>query len=319
MIRSAVVTGATSMVGSAVIRACLKQGVRVLAIMRPGSSRGAIIPINEKVSVIEWNLEHLDRLDTSSLGRFDAFFDIGWTGSASGLRNDTSLQAKNIDVAICSVQVASKLGCGVFIGAGSQAECGRIEGDLKVDTPANPETGYGAAKYASQVLTRIESEKLGIRHIWSRILSVYGPGDAPQTMIMSTIATAIEGENPKCTPGQQLWDYLYSDDCGAALLSLANKGKHGVVYPIGSGVSQPLSNYVNTLCSAINPMIKPDFGAIPYSDKQVMNLRADITELSEDTGFVPSVSFEDGIRRTIAWYKTALSDKQARYQSGGGG
>ena len=45
------------------------------------------------------------------------------------------------------------------------------------------------------------------------------------------------------------------------------------------------------------------FGAVPYTENQVMHLCADITSLQEDTGFEPETSFEDGIRQTVNWYK----------------
>ena len=46
-----------------------------------------------------------------------------------------------------------------------------------------------------------------------------------------------------------------------------------------------------------------EYGAIPYGDKAIMYLHGDISELKEDTGFIPKVSFEEGIRQTVQWVK----------------
>ena len=77
--------------------------------------------------------------------------------------------------------------CQVFIGAGSQAEYGRVEGVLTAQTPCFPENGYGMAKLCAGQMSRVECQTLGMAHIWTRILSVYGPHDGPATMILSLI------------------------------------------------------------------------------------------------------------------------------------
>ena len=58
----------------------------------------------------------------------------------------------------------------------------------------------------------------------------------------------------------------------------------------------------------VSPAIHPDLGAIPYSDKQVMYLCADIKELTEDTGFIPAVDFEEGIVKTIQYVRDTDND-----------
>ena len=61
-------------------------------------------------------------------------------------------------------------------------------------------------------MSRILCSQLGIRHIWCRILSAYGPGDGAHTMVMSTIIKFLNGEDCDFTPGEQQWDFLYNGD-----------------------------------------------------------------------------------------------------------
>ena len=152
-------------------------------------------------------------------------------------------------------------------------------------------------------MTRIECQKLKIKHIWMRILSIYGPYDGEKTMITSTIRKLLAGEVPEFTKGEQLWDYLYSKDAGRAMLLLGQKGVDGRIYPIGSGKTKPLHEYIELMRDAIDPELLLAIGAIPYAPKQVMHLCADISQLTEDTGFVPEISFEEGIKETIEWAK----------------
>ena len=83
---------------------------------------------------------------------------------------------------------------------------------------------------------RVECQALGVAHIWTRILSVYGPHDGPATMISGTIRKLLHGEKPALTAGIQQWDYLYAADAAAAFYALAVSGQDGRVYPLGSGI-----------------------------------------------------------------------------------
>ena len=199
------------------------------------------------------------------------------------------------------MEVAALLGCKKFIGAGSQAEYGRYEGKLNADVPAFPENGYGIAKLCAGQMSRIRCRQLGIQHIWTRVLSVYGPYDGENTMVISMIRRMLQGERPICTKGEQIWDYIYSRDAAKAFYLLGESGQDGKVYCIGSGQGIPLKEYISTIRKQIDESLEIGFGEVPYSDKQVMYLCADIRELQKDTGFGPEYSFEEGIRETIEW------------------
>ena len=67
--------------------------------------------------------------------------------------------------------------------------------------------------------------------------------------------------------------------------------------------TKELYKYIETIRDEINKNIKLRLGVIPYSEKQVMNLSVDISKLKEDTGFRPEFNFEEGIKKTIEWYK----------------
>jgi len=151
---------------------------------------------------------------------------------------------------------------------------------------------------AAGKLSRLLANQLDIKHCWGRILSVYGPGDN-NSMIMACINSIMNNEHFDTTKGDQLWDYLFSEDCAKAFLLIAEKGKNGAVYTVGSGNAIPLKNYVETIRDIINPNFKIGFGNIDYYPNQVMYLCADISDLTTDTGFKPNISFEEGIKRTI--------------------
>jgi len=307
---SAVITGPTGAIGLALIKKCIAEGIQVLAIVRKYSSRKNRIPKSPLVHIVECDLRELKYLDKSRLERekvtqsqYDVFYHFGWSATIGDGRNDMRLQSANIEYSLDAVELAERLGCHTFIGAGSQAEYGRREEKLSEDTPAFPENGYGIAKLCAGQMTRIECGKRGIKHIWTRILSVYGPGDGEKTMISSTIRKLLSGEKPSLTAGEQMWDYLYSEDAARALYMLGDKGKSGKTYCIGSGQVRPLREYIELLRDCIDEDLPLGIGEVPYREKQVMYLCADISALARDTGFVPEVDFKTGIKRTIDWFK----------------
>jgi len=302
-LNTVVVTGPTGAIGIALCRRLLEARATVYAVIRPESVRARELPQSDNLHIVPCELEQMETLGERIVSSADAFFHLAWGGTIGEGRNDTEFQLQNVKSTIQAVRTAEKLGCKVFIGAGSQAEYGRVEGVLKPDTPCFPETGYGMAKLCAGQMSRLECEKLGMDHIWVRILSVYGPHDGPTTMITRTIQTLLHGEKPKLTAGEQLWDYLYTTDAAEALYRAALYGRNKVIYPLGSGQAYPLRRYVETLRDAIDPSLELGFGEIPYGQRQVMRLQADIDALRHDTGFEPKVPFEIGIRETIEWIR----------------
>ena len=229
---------------------------------------------------------------------------MAWAGTRGKDRDNVELQTKNIDYTVQALKLAEKLGCKKFIGTGSQAEYGRVEGKVSPNTQANPETAYGIAKLAAGRLSNVMANQIGIEHIWTRILSVYGPYDNENTMIMSSIREMLENKkSPEYTKAEQLWDYIYIDDVAKALYLIGEKGKNNSIYCIGSGKQEPLYSYIKEIKNQINKNIQLKLGAKEYGQNQVMNLCADITNLTEDTGFTPEINFEEGISKTIKWYK----------------
>jgi UDP-glucose 4-epimerase len=296
-------TGATGMLGTAVIAECIRNGISVTAISRPASRRLNRIPKSDKVTVIECGLEGFDKLPSLAPGKYDVFYHLGWHGTGHDERNNPAIQELNIKYTLDAVNAAAKLGCKVFVGAGSQAEYGRYDKPISENFDAKPETAYGSAKLAACYASAELCANLKIRHVWTRIFSVYGPNDSPKTMISYCIDKLLKGAKPSFTECEQIWDYLYCSDAANAIILAAEKGKDRAVYNIGSGMARPLMEFVWKIRDIINPDLIVGIGEKEYSPGQVMNLAADITRLKKDTGFNPLVTFEEGIREIITWHK----------------
>lgn len=302
--KRAIVTGPTGVIGSALIKKLISENVEVYTVIRASSKRKELIPKHKLVKVIECDLDNFDKLYTLIDTSCDVFFHLAWAGTDDPAnRFDMYLQNKNIKYSLDAVQAAIVLGCKVFIGAGSQAEYGVKSGIMTPNTFPEPISGYGMAKLCAGQMTRFMCKEAGIKHVWPRILSVYGIGDGKQTLISSAINSLLIGQRVSMTLGEQIWDYLFSDDAADALYSMAESGKDGAVYVLGSGMAMPLRRYIEIIKNIINPNTEIGFGDKPYFKDQVMHLEADITDLTKDTGWLPKTNFEDGVKILINYYR----------------
>lgn len=297
MMSSIIVTGCTGTLGCAVVRCALDKGLNVTCIVHKGSKRLGNLPKSSFVNIIECDLKDYATLNLS--GQYDAFIHLAWEKTFGISRDDSLSQSKNIQYTLDAVNLASRCGCSVFVGAGSQAEYGIKNSKLTPDMPVNPESGYGIAKFAAGKLSAMLCASLGIRHCWVRVLSVYGPCDGPNSLISYLVREFGSGETPKLTNCQQIWDYLFCDDAGSAFIAIAEKGLDGKAYVLGSGHGRSLKTYVEDIREQFGALASVDFGVIDYYPHQPMYMVADISELSKDTGWAPSVAFKEGIRRTV--------------------
>ncbi len=297
----AVVTGATGAVGMALLSELEKNKVETLVLCRSGSKRNDRIKESQYIKKAQCSLEELQGFNVGE--KYDVFYHLAWEGTTGAARNNMQLQTRNVKYTVDAIELAERLGCKAFVGAGSQAEYGRVEGKLTPMTPTFPENGYGIAKLCAGRMCSVMAREKGIRFVWARILSVYGEYDTEYSMVMSTVKKLLEGETPKFTAGEQMWDYLYSGDAAKALYLMGAKDTAKGIYCLGGGRAKPLREYITAIRDAVDPKASIGLGEVPYAENQVMYLCADITRLTEDIGFTPNTPFGEGIKNTVNWYK----------------
>ena len=307
-IGSAVVTGASSMIGAHLVRHLLEHGIRVTAVVRPDSRnlKNLKTIVSERFAAdlrtVFLDISEIERLKEEK-ALCDAFFHLSWRGTRGQERNHDKLQKENVKDVLRALRTAKDLGASVFIGAGSQAEFGPSEGKLSGRLPDRPVTAYGRMKLLAENEGMEEAGRLGLDFLFPRILSVYGPGDNEENLIASALVHFLKEEPMAFTEGGQVWDYLYAGDCAEALIALSLKGISKKRYVLGSGDEVTLRDYITKAYEAVSPGIPLSFGQRPYNENQVMYLSADISDLEEDTGYVPETSFEEGISKTAAWFR----------------
>ena len=301
--KKVIISGATSMLGTALINECIKNNVEVIALVRTDTTRRNRITVSPLVHIVECNLAHIDLLDNEMLNNSDAFIHLAWDGTSKADRDDPVIQESNIQYTLKAVRLVSRVSCKKFIGIGSQAEYGRVDGIISPDSNIAPDISYGIAKYSAGRLSHILCDSLGIAYNWGRVFSVYGIWDNSNTLIRTVLEQLEINHNVNTTMAEQVWDYLYVKDAARAIFLIADRGYNGKIYNIGSGKVYPLKEYLETIQHIMKSQGKICYGTVPYSENQVMHLEADITSLSCDTGFKPQYTFQQGIRETLEWMR----------------
>lgn len=288
-------SGGTSLVGSAIARGFLSRGYDVTCICRLNSRRINNVP--KEAHLIDCSLESYESLNIED--SYDAFIHCAWASTTVAGREDVDVQYKNVGYTLSAVRLAKRAGCKVFIGAGSQSEYGVKNEPLSSETPVNPTSPYGIAKYAAERFSMALCKQQGLRFNWLRILSVFGPNDGATTLMTCLMDNLRAGNSPELTKCEQVWDYLYCDDCASAFVAVAEKAPDGKVYALGSGEPRTLKDYVLAAQKIVAPETPLLFGKKDYYPHQPMYLVADIKELKNDTGWKPVISFEEGVRLTL--------------------
>lgn len=295
-----VVTGATSMIGVALINECIVNGDTVLAIVREGTSRMKRLPKSELIQLEYADLDTLMQVHGDG-NAYDVFYHIAWGYTYKTERDNPVAQEANIRSTLAAVELANKLECKKFIGAGSQAEYGNCEGLITEETVPYPVTSYGMAKLSANMLSRRFCEQLGMTHIWTRIFSVYGCNDNEGTMLNYAIDQFLKGEAAQFSTATQIWNYLFESDAGKMFYLLGKREIESGIYHVASNDSRPLRSFIEEMASQF---LASTVQFAEYNGMDTYGIEPSVEKSYSILDFNPEISFKDGINKVINYRKT---------------
>ena len=183
------------------------------------------------------------------------------------------------------------------------------EGQFTEDTPYDPRSPYSASKAASDHLVRAWHETYGLPVVLTNCSNNYGPYHFPEKLIPVVILNALHGRPiPVYGRGENVLDWLYVEDHADALLLVVDKGTVGRSYNIGGENERRNIDLVRTICALLDEM-KPKAGS--YADQITFvadrpghdaRYAIDPARIRNELGWRPSVTVEEGLRRTVRWY-----------------
>ena len=303
--KRAIVTGATGFIGYKLVKKLLSHGYCITLVARDRRKIENHIYRQENIFVIEKSIENLVPSDFDIWG-YDVFFNLAWEGVSTESKNKANIQLANIGMCIHAAEVANAVKCEKFISAGTVAEYALCDNVMDFESRQAPNDMYGAAKVSAHYFLDVKNRQLDQDFIWVVLPSTYGEGRTDHNIINYTICSLLKGEVPKYGELTQLWDFLYVDDVVDALILIGEKGRKENVYGIGSGQYRPLKEYIMMIRDMINPKLEIGIGYNRNMAGKAFSSCVDIYNLVRDTGFQPNISFEEGIKRTIEWYRTRI-------------
>jgi nucleoside-diphosphate-sugar epimerase len=305
-VRSALVTGATGFIGSALVRRLSSEGLRVFCLVRPASPGVARVRDLPGVELLETGTFDCTALSQKLSGiEADVIFNLASAGVAPEDRDPHQLLTGNLGVVVGLIAAISHWRPRRFIQVGSCSEYGPMpEGHLLTENDLlSPISVYGAAKACAHIYGAALAGLKNIPFNTVRLFGVFGLGEAAYRLVPYTM-TCLQRDVPvDLTGGQQIRDFLHVDDVVAALLLSAESDAlvPGCSYNICSGKGISIREMAESVAELMNkPKSLLRFGARPYRPDETMWIVGDNKRFTSLTGWVPRVTIQEGIHQMIS-------------------
>lgn len=301
--KKAIVTGANGFAGAAVCRELSDNGMEVFAVIKNKDEKVSSIENLPGLRIIYCELKDFGRLHEIIQDRdIDILYHFAWTGSSGRMRGDEKIQTDNIRYTLDTVKACSQMHCRRFVFAGSIMEY-EVQASMMTEKKHSLNTLYAISKLSCDYMARVLTENLGIDYIRCIISNIYGPGEISPRLVNSSLRKMIKGEHCSFSAGDQIYDFIYISDAAKAFVQAGMKGISGRTYYIGSLNPKPLKEFIMQMRDETDAGLSLGFGEIPFDGVSLTYTEFDIEMLMRDTGFIPEVSFADGIRRTAEWIR----------------
>ncbi len=184
------------------------------------------------------------------------------------------------------------------------------QGLFSETTPYDPRSPYSASKASSDHFVRAYHHTFGLPVVLSNCSNNYGPNQFPEKLIPLFINNMIEMKAlPVYGKGENVRDWLYVEDHATAIELILREGKNGETYNIGGHNEWRNIDLIRSLCRIMDTKLGRDPGTteslISYvKDRAGHDLRyaIDASKLEKEMGWLPSLTFEEGLERTVDWY-----------------
>jgi len=298
------VTGGAGFIGSSICRKLVSQGcfVRVVDNLLTGK-KSNFAEIIDKIEFIEADMGDSE---------VAVVFHEGALPSVPVSVDDPAATHKHcVDATFTMLMAARDAGVKRFVYAASSSAYGDAPTSPKVETmPCDPLSPYAVAKLTGEYYCSVFYKVFGLETVALRYFNVFGPHQDPKSQYAAAVpafVTAILKDQPPTIygDGEQSRDFTYIDNVVKAnLLAAGAKETHGEVVNIACGQAVT----VNEIIAMINELLGKNVEPI-YADARAGDVKhslADITAARNLIGFEPEVSFAEGLKLAIDWYRNNL-------------
>jgi UDP-glucose 4-epimerase len=302
------VTGGAGFIGSHMVSALVEGGhcVRVVDNFSTGK-RENLAHVADQVDLYEISITDREAL-AQAMDGVDYVFHLAALASVPrSVADPLASNEVNITGTLNVLMAARDAGVKRVVYAGSSSAYGNLESEYKSeDMLPQPLSPYAVAKLAAEHYCHVFTEVYGLETVTVRYFNVFGPRQDPLStyaaVIPKFVTAMLDGRRPTVEgDGLQSRDFTYiANVVHGNLLACHTPGVAGETFNIAVGGSINLLEMIAILNDILGTEIEPIFVAPRPGD--VKHSRAAIDKARERLGYEPQVSFEDGLRRTVAWY-----------------
>jgi nucleoside-diphosphate-sugar epimerase len=302
--RRVLVTGAAGFLGSHLVPRLIAAGAEVCVLDQPNARRWSILERSDLAATLRADVRSLGQpVHDDVLGDIDVVFHLAAVGVVGDGGDVRELVAANIDGTMAALLVAQRLGSRL-VYCGSCFEYGAGARWAEDAMPA-PTTEYGASKAGGWLLANAFARRTGLEVVSVRPFTMYGPMEPPGRLVPSVVRHALAGHPIDLTPGDQARDFVYVEDVADAFVAAATTDAAvGGTFNICTGTAATVRHVVHRVLECTGSRSEARFGALSYRSTELTILSGDPTRAREVLGWRSRVSLDDGLARTIAWFRS---------------
>ena len=314
MSRTAFVTGAYGLLGAWLTRALVDRGDRVVVLQRDRAPRSALLLDGgeDGLDVVHGDLNE-PGLVARALGEYevDTVFHLA-AQTIVGTANRSPLATFESNVRgtwtlleACRLHGARR----VVVAASDKAYGASATLPYREEMPLDPRYPYDVSKAATDMIARSYWHTFGLPVAVTRFANLYGGGDLNRSrLIPEAIGAALAGRAPVIrSDGSPERDFLYVEDAVDAYLRLADAldraDARGQAFNGGGGRPHAVRDVVARICALAGTDVEPDVRGAGTPDGEIDRQYVDATKLRSLTGWEPRVDLDEGLHRTIEWYR----------------
>lgn len=318
--RRVFVTGATGLVGSALTRTLLDLGADVVALVRDWVPGSALVKdrVIERITVVRGDIRDQELL-TRVLAEYEIATVIHLAAQTIvpiANRNPVSTWESNI-AGTWRLLEACRLNPKVsdVVLASSDKAYGEVT-DLpyREDTPLQAVFPYDASKACGDIIAKSYARSFGVPAAVTRCGNFFGGGDLNwNRLVPGTLRSILRGEAPVIrSDGTLVRDYIYVEDAVGAYLTLAEQLCHrrdlaGEAFNFSTGERQSARELVDRILALMDSKLVPDVRN--EASNEIPHQYLDASKAREVLGWRPGFGLDEGLRKTIAWYREQLGQQ----------
>lgn len=290
-----IVSGATGFIGRSLVKRLLEKDYEVIVLLRDESR--VVAEWTNQVRFIICPNSQIKNLQQVCPDRdIDIFFQFAWHGTAGALRQDYEVQLENIRYCCDSVLGANKVGCKRYVYAGSIMEYEAMQYITSQGCSPSLNNIYSTAKLSAGFLTKIIANATEMEYVSVIISNIYGPGEKSARFLNTIVRKMLNNEAIDMTHGKQLYDFIYITDAVEEIILSAQQGVNNHSYYVGNSKQRALKEFVLEARKVLESKSVVNFGMIELSGAMLTYKEFDTEKIERELGYVPKVSFEQGIK-----------------------